>query len=337
MNTLRPKLTLLDGQPTPLHYASGLSQELFREIYIKRDDLTPLGGGGHSLRKLEYLLFGAVNAQSSVIVTVGAMCSDHARLTAAAAARYGLSCIIVTMDDGGGLNGSALLAALTGARFVIKKDDGRPKDEQLEEAVKTVMTQEIERGERVYFIPAGGSDVTGMLGYYDGAAEIDSQARASHLEGATIFTAVSSLGTYVGLYCGLKAIGSSLSLTGIAVSPIDKMRLHDYFCRAKDEYGFAFDDSDMHIETGYVRKGFNEPDRRVRDAVRFMARHEGIILDPCCTGKVFAALLDMIKEKKIKLGRKIILLHTGGMPSLFEPLHRSKLEKELQDQLTYLP
>ena len=79
MNTLRPKLTLLDEHPTPLQYLSGLSQELFRELYIKRDDVTPFGGGGGMLRKLEYLLFDAVNSQSDTVVTVGDIRSDPLR------------------------------------------------------------------------------------------------------------------------------------------------------------------------------------------------------------------------------------------------------------------
>lgn len=338
MNTLKPKLTLLDAAPTPLQYLSGLSQELFRELYIKRDDLTPLGGGGNKLRKLEYLMFDAVNAQSTVIVTVGGIQTNHGRLTAAVAAKYGLKCIIAVVDDyDGEMSANLLLDGIFGAHVVVKKDDGRDKTVQLEETVKTIMEREIAKGERVYFIPMGGSDITGMLGYYDCAAELDAQAKAHQLEGATVYVAAGSLGTYMGLYCGLKAIHSSLKVTGIAIMPIDEDRLHSYFQEAKEAYGFDFDDSDMHIETGYIRKGYNEPDRHVREAILTMARHEGILLDPCYTGKMFAGVLDMIKEKKIKLGRQVILLHTGGMPGLYTKCHRTKLEKELQGQVELLP
>lgn len=182
MNTLRPKLTLLDEQPTPLQYLSGLSQELFRELYIKRDDVTPFGGGGGMLRKLEYLLFDAVNSQSDTVVTVGDIRSDHCRLTAAAAAKYGLRSILISVGDyDGELSGNLLLSSLFGARTVIKKDDGRPEAVQLEETAKAVMEQEISQGHRLYFIPMGGSDATGMLGYYDCAAELDKQAQEQYL------------------------------------------------------------------------------------------------------------------------------------------------------------
>ncbi len=338
MTIRQPKLSLLDAHPTPLQYLSGLSQELFREIYIKRDDLTPLGGGGNKLRKLEYLMFDAMNEQASTIITVGGAQTNHGRLTAAVAAKYGLKCIIIAVDEyDGEISANLLLDGLFGARVILKHDDGRDKDVQLAETVQHVMTQEIQKGERVYFIPMGGSDVTGLLGYYDCACELDAQAKEQHLEGATIYTAVGSMGTYLGLYCGLKAIQSPLKLTGIAIMPIDEERLHQYFQKAKETYGFTFGEEDIHIETGYIRKGYNEPDRHVRDAIRMMASHEGILLDPCYTGKLFAGVLDMIKEKKIRLGRQIILLHTGGMPGLYTKAHRVKLEKELSSQIEILP
>lgn len=335
MDILKPKIKLLEPQPTPLQYLSGLSQELFREIYIKRDDLTPLGGGGNKLRKLEYLMFEALNEQATTIITVGGMQTNHGRLTAAVAAKYGLKCIIITVGSyDGELSGNLLLDGLLGARVIVKKDDGRDTDTQLTETVKRVMEQELQQGERVYFIPMGGSDLTGMLGYYDCAKELDAQAQEHQINGATVYTAVGSMGTYLGLYCGLKAIHSTLKLTGIAIMPFDQDKLHHYFLQAKEAYGFPFDDTDMHVETGYVRKGYNEPDKQVRQAICMMARHEGILLDPCYTGKMFAGVLDMIKEKKIKLGRQLILLHTGGMPGLYTSAHRIKFEKELADTIT---
>lgn len=338
MNTLRPKLTLLTEYPTPLQYLSGLSQELFRELYIKRDDLTPLGSGGGMLRKMEYLLFDAVNSQSDMIVTVGTMNADYCQLIAAAAAKYGLRCILVTTGKyDGDMSGNLLLNSLFGAQTIIKEDDGRPTEVQLEETVKTVMHDEIKKGHRLYFIPMGGSDAAGMLGYYDCAAELNEQAEVHYLQGAEIYVPIVTMGTYIGLYCGLKAIHSPLKLTGIAVKPLDENRLHDYFQQVKDTYGFDFDDSDMHIETEYVRKGYDEPDHHVRDAIAMMASREGILLDPAASGKVFAAILDRIKEKKIKLGRQVILLHTGNMPGLYEKAHRLKFEKELQHTIQILP
>ena len=330
---MKPKLSILDPNPTPLQYLSGLSQELFREIYIKRDDLTPFGGGGNKLRKLEYLMIEALNSQATTIVTVGAPQTNHGRLTAAVAAKFGLKCIIVAVGDTDGeLSGNLLLDGIFGARVVLKHDDGRDHDVQLEETVKKGMAAELKKGEQVYFIPMGGSDTTGMLGYMDCARELDAQAKEQQIDGATVYVAVGSMGTYLGLYCGLKAIQSNLKLVGIAVMPFDMEKLKAYFKQAKEEYGFDFD-GDFHVETGYIGKGYNEPEPRVREAIYTMARHEGILLDPCYTGKMFAGVLSMIKEKKIKLGRQVILVHTGGMPGLYTKAHRIKFENELRNQI----
>lgn len=306
MKPIKPKLSLLDTAPTPLQYLSGLSQELFREIYIKRDDLTPFGGGGNKLRKLEYLMIEALNAQATTIVAVG--------------------------DPETELSGNLFLDGIFGARVILKRDDGRHKDVQLEEAAKKVIEAEVKKGEQVYFIPMGGSDTTGLLGYMDCARELDAQAKEQQISGATVYVPVGSMGTYLGLYCGLKSIESDLKLIGIAVMPFDMEKLKAYFTQAKEEYGFNFE-GDFHVETGYVGKGYNEPEPRIREAIYTMARHEGILLDPCYTGKMFAGVLSMIKEKKIKLGRQVILLHTGGMPGLYAAPHREKIERDVKNQI----
>lgn len=340
MSIIRNKVALLSHDPTPLHYLPGLSQDLFREMYMKRDDLTPFGGGGNKLRKLEYLMSEAMDSQASTVITCGGVQTNHGRLTAAVAAKYGLKCIIVCVgqkpDE---MSANLLLDGILGARVVIKKDDGRDQSLQMAEAMNSVKAAEEGKGETVYVIPMGGSNTTGLLGYYDCAKELDEQAKELHIDNATVYTAVGSMGTYLGLYCGLKAIQSNLKLCGIAILPFgakEEARLHDYFNEAKDEYGFDFDDSDFHIETGYVRKGYNEPDKTVRDSIYTMARTEGILLDPCYTGKMFAGVLDMIKERKIKLGRQCILMHTGGFPGLYTPEHRVLFEKELKDTVTVI-
>jgi D-cysteine desulfhydrase family pyridoxal phosphate-dependent enzyme len=340
MSIVKGKVALLSHNPTPLHYLPGLSQDLFREIYIKRDDLTPFGGGGNKLRKLEYLLSEAMEQEASLIITCGGVQTNHGRLTAAVAAKYGLKCIIVCIGDKPDeMNANLLLDGILGARIVIKKDDGRDTGLQMTEAMEIVKTAVEKKGEKAYVIPMGGSNATGFLGYFDCASELDEQARARHIDTSTVYVAAGSMGTYLGLYCGLKAIKSNLNLCGIAILPFgdsQKKRLHEYFQEVKELYGFDFDDSDMHIETGYVRNGYNEPDQTVRNAIYKMARTEGILLDPCYTGKMFAAFLDMIGEKKIKLGRQCILMHTGGFPGIYTKEHRLLFEQELQDAITVI-
>jgi D-cysteine desulfhydrase len=337
-----PKVTLLHPQPTPLDYLPRFSKELGVELYIKRDDLTPYGAGGNKLRKLEYLLYDALQQGATMLLTCGGAQTNHGRLTAAAAAKYGLKCAIVCVDDyPGEVSANILLDTLMGAEVVLKKNDGRDQAVQLAETIASVRARYEAAGETVYVIPVGGSNTLGFMGYYECAEEITAQAIALGIRDATLISSVGSLGTYMGLFCGLKNEGSPLKLTGVAISPFDaakEARLMEYFGQVRQEYGLAFEAKreDFHIETGYTRGAYNNPDPTVRAAVYKMARMEAVILDPCYTGKLFAGVLDMIGEGKIKPGEKIILLHTGGMPGLYTRHHRVELERELLPLVTIL-
>uniref|UniRef100_UPI000B1CB203 pyridoxal-phosphate dependent enzyme n=1 Tax=Clostridium sp. NkU-1 TaxID=1095009 RepID=UPI000B1CB203 len=197
------------------------------------------------------------------------------------------------------------------------------------------------QGETVYYIPLGGSDDVGILGYYECAVEVTKQAAAMGIDDARVISAVGSLGTYMGLYCGFHNEDSSLKLTGIAISPFDDHKEHgivELFDGVKEKYGMKISAGlkDFDIEKDYVRGGYNLPSKEVRDAVCLMAGKEAILLDPCYTGKCFAAILDMVKEGKIKKGEKIIMIHTGGAPGLYTKHHRVEFEKELIDGVTIL-
>ena len=116
--------------PTPLEYLPGVSQDLGVEFYIKRDDLTNLGVGGNKLRKLEYLLKDAQDQGCTMLLTLGGAQTNHGRLTAAVAAKYGMKCAIVCVDPyPGELSANLLLDRLMGAEVILKKDDGRPESE----------------------------------------------------------------------------------------------------------------------------------------------------------------------------------------------------------------
>ena len=309
--------------PTPLEYLPGVSQDLGVEFYIKRDDLTNLGVGGNKLRKLEYLLKDAQDQGATMLLTLGGAQTNHGRLTAAE------------------LSAKLLLDRLMGAEVVLKKDDGRPESEQFAEVAAQVKARYEAQGEKVYEIPIGGSSDLGILGYYECAQELTQQAKAMGLEDATVYAAVGSIGTYMGLYCGLANEKSPLGLVGVAISPFleaKEKRIVAYFNSVKETFGLTCDAKreDFHIEKDYTRGAYNNPCREVRDAVCYMARREAIILDPCYTGKAFAGICDMIREGKIKKGSKIIFLHTGGLPGIYTKHHRVEFEKELIDGVTIL-
>lgn len=323
--------------PTPLDYLPRLSKELGVEFYLKRDDLTGIGAGGNKLRKLEYLLKDALDKNADRLLTVGGVQTNHGRLTAAVAARYGLKCTIACIgSDPGELSANLLLDRIMGSEVVIRKSDGSDEDEQLDRLVRELASQYEAEGERVYYIPLGGSNETGMLGYYECALELMQQASDAGIDDARLFSAVGSFGTYMGLYCGLNNEGSSLRYTGIAIMPFDEKdmeHLHEYFDKVKTDMKLDIDagKSPFDIEMGYTRGGYNNPSREVRDAIYLMARNEGIILDPCYTGKCFAGIVEMIRESRIKQGEKVIMLHTGGMPGIYTKHHRVEFERELRD------
>lgn len=328
--------------PTPIDYLPRISSELGVAFYLKRDDLTELGAGGNKLRKLEYLLQDAQAKNATMLLTVGGPQTNHGRLTAAVAAKYGLKCVIACIGEyPGEISANLLLDRIMGAEVIIKKSNGGGLQKQLEALARELTARYEAMGETVYSIPLGGSSDIGLLGYYECAQETTAQAIEMGLGDARVITAVGSLGTYMGLYCGFVNESSPLRYTGIAIMPFDgamEERLAAYCASVNETFDLRItaNRADFDIETGYVRGGYNEEDREVREAIYLMARKEGILLDPCYTGKCFAGMIDMLAEGKIRKGEKIIMIHTGGLPGLYARHHRLEFEKELMAGVTIL-
>ena len=339
------KLSLIT-LPTPLQYLPSASQALGIELYIKRDDLTDFGLGGNKLRKLEYLLYEAKAQGATLCVTSGGLQTNHGRLTAAACAKLGLKCIIACMDSyDGEMTGNILLDRLMGAEVVYQPpgaDGGYPGSPSYNAFIEQVVADAQAAGEQVYLIPGGGSNALGAMGYYEAACELTAQAEALGLGDARVVTAAGSLGTYMGLFCGLRGEGSPLRLTGIAVAPMGDgldARLLDYFEQFRAAFPIAYNAQaqEFDIETGYTYGGYNNPVFEVREAIRFLARQEGILLDPCYTGKAFNGLMQMVQCGKIRPGERVIFLHTGGVPGLYTPQHRQAFQQEMGDGVRCMP
>lgn len=329
--------------PTPLEYLPNISQDLGINLYLKRDDLTGLGMGGNKLRKLEYFLYDAQQQGATMLLTVGGAQTNHGRLTAAVAAKYKLKCAIVAIDNyPGEVSANILLDRIMGADVILKEDDHTKSiDEQSYETAMAVKERYESQGETVYFIPMGGSNELGVLGYYDCAEEVTVQAAELGISDSRIITAIGSMGTYMGLFCGLKDIESPLSLTGALIMPYEESArafAKDYFDRVKTRYELEFDaeKSDFHIDEDYTYDGYNNEIPEVREAIYHMARQEAILLDPCYTGKAFNAITQMVRDRKIERGETIIFIHTGGQPCLNTPHHRMEFEAELKDGVKIL-
>lgn len=198
--------------PTPVSYLPNLSDRLGIEFYMKRDDLTEFGVGGNKLRKLEYLIYDAKEKGATMLITVGGAQTNHGRLTAAVAAKNQMKCAIVAMDDYPGiLSSNMLLDRIFGAYVFLHKPDGTPLMDVVEQVAEKFESQ----GERCYFIPMGGSNEIGALGYYECAQELKQEFKSGH-----VIVPLGSMGTYMGLFCGLH--DSDLTLTGVQIMPYEE-------------------------------------------------------------------------------------------------------------------
>lgn len=323
--------------PTPLEYLPNISKDLGIELYIKRDDLTPLAMGGNKLRKLEYLLKDAQDQGATFLLTVGGAQTNHGRLTMAVARKYGMRGAIVAVDPyPGELSANLLLDGMMGCDVYLKKPDNVHTEAELfDMTVAEVKAAEEAKGEKVYYIPVGGSNELGILGYYECALELAGQVKDTSLEGCRVICPVGSMGTYMGLQVGIHNEALPMHLTGIGISPKPHGLVAyamDYYDRIKDYYGKALplelcaDDYDLISD--YDRGAYNNPVKEVREAMYYMAEKEALILDPCYTGKAFAGLLEMVRSGRIAQGEKVVFVHTGGSPGIATPFHRVEIEKE---------
>ncbi|MBR0469162.1 MAG: pyridoxal-phosphate dependent enzyme [Mogibacterium sp.] len=319
--------------PTPLEHLKNVSEELGVNVYCKRDDLTNLATGGNKLRKLEYFLKDAQDNGATMLITEGGAQTNHGRLTAAVAAKYGLKSAIVTSDPyPGEISANLLLDGMLGCNVHFVKD--------MESGRQAVIDKYTAEGEKVYYVPMGGSNELGILGYVECAFELDSQAKEMGIEDAVIYVTVGSMATYLGLLIGLRECGSKLSLKGVNVLPYEgagdeesnlREALREYYDKVCAFYGrdFGLSDADFDVTTAYIHGAYNNAVEEVRDVMYFLARKEAIIIDPCYTGKTFEAIVDEAKNGKLEPGSNVIFMHTGGLPGIYTKHHRVEFEREL--------
>ena len=319
--------------PTPLEHLDNVSGDLGIDVWCKRDDLTNLATGGNKLRKLEYFLKDAIDQGATMLITEGGAQTNHGRLTAAVAAKYGLKSAIITADGyPGEISANLLLDGMLGCNVHFVKD--------METGRKKIIERYEAEGEKVYYVPMGGSNELGILGYVECAMELDRQAREENIPGATIYVTIGSMATYLGLLIGLKECSSSLKLVGVNVLPYGSAghedeellkALEDYCARINAFYGrdFGIARDDFMITTAYIHGAYNNAVEEVRDVLYYLARKEAIIIDPCYTGKTFEAIVDGAAKGVIPKDSSVIFMHTGGLPGIYTKHHRVELEREL--------
>ena len=306
--------------PTPLEPLERLSAALGGpKLWIKRDDQTGLAGGGNKTRKLELLIADALAQHADVVLTVGAVQSNHCRQTAAAAARAGLDCTLVlrgVAPPREQWTGNLLLDELLGARLVWAGDRDR-------EAVMEAAAQKGRAaGRRPYLIPLGGSNVVGAAAYALAFAELWEQMQERSVAFDRIVFASSSGGTQAGLVAGATACGYEGQLLGISIDQTSA-ELSALVSGLAAEVCFYLEVAGppplrlVAVDDDYLGGGYAVMGDPEREAIRQLARTEGILLDPVYTGRAMAGLLDLIRCGSIGSGETVLFWHTGGAPALF--------------------
>ena len=313
-----PRLEFI-GAPTPLEYLPRFSDYLGREIYIKRDDTTPMAMGGNKLRKLEFLAADALREGADVLVTAGAIQSNHVRQTAAVAAKLGLKCVallenpIGTQAENYLTNGNRLMLDLFDVEIEMCEALHSP-DQQLEEIAVRLEAQ----GFRPYVIPVGGSNALGALGYVESALEIAQQCEGA-VSVSSVVVASGSAGTHAGLAVGLEQIMPDVDLIGVTVSRTIAQQLPkvEALQQAVAQSLSVSVNNPIKLWDDYFAPGYGTPNEEGLEAIKILARLEGILLDPVYTGKAMAGLIDGVAQKRFKDEGPIIFIHTGGAPALF--------------------
>ncbi|MEZ5238438.1 MAG: D-cysteine desulfhydrase family protein [Microthrixaceae bacterium] len=311
------------GRETPLEEAPRLSEHLGVRVLVKRDDLGEVGLGGNKLRKLEFLVGDALASGCGALVTFGAVQSNHARQSAAACVRAGLECHLVLTrsvprdDELYNSNGNLLLDELFGATIWHAGATG----DELAAATDRLEDHLAARRVTARWVPPGGSEALGALGYVACALELAGQCSAIGVEPATVVAASATGGTHAGLVCGLSRAMPATAVHGVAVlSPAEETRRT--VCGLEAELaqllGVVPAPQDaISVDPHQLGGGYGIPTESSREATALFARTEGLALDPVYTSKAAASLVAACREGRFGRDDPVVFVHTGGAPGLF--------------------
>lgn len=309
--------------PTPIEELPRLSEALGGpRLLIKRDDQTGLAFGGNKTRKLEFLVAEALDQGARTLISGGALQSNHCRQTAAAAARFGLDCILVLngeMPDEPSAN--LLLDQLFGAEIVTVADRA-----YRDQTLQATFDKASSAGRKPYLVPYGGSSPTGALGYAFAVEEFMKQnGQADWMVFGT-----SSGGTHAGLVLGQRVFGYKGKVLGISIDESEdwlKTHVSALASGASEKLGerIEFIPADVLANADYCGAGYGVLTDAEREAVQLFAKYEGLLLDPVYTGRAAAGMIDLIRTGFFKKEETILFWHTGGQPALFAEKYANKI------------
>ncbi len=311
--------------PTPIHRLENFGRQLNGpELWIKRDDLTGLEGGGNKTRKLEFLVGDAIQSGADMLVTAGAIQSNHTRQTAAAAAKCNLKCALLHFGwakDAGPLyrqSGNILLSSLMGAELYLDETE-RPIEDQ---SPLLEFFESLKRSEHIpYLIPAGASEhKLGSFGYMACAAEIVLQSREKDIHFDYVVHCTGSSSTQAGLVAGFAFMGSDIKVIGVAdddETDIKRGRVLKLANNSLAELGTSIRvlPSDIEIIAA-DHSVYGEAEPETLDAIRLLASSEGLVADPVYEGKALRGLQKLAGDGRFESMSRILLMHLGGTPAV---------------------
>jgi len=314
--------------PTPIEELPRLTQALNGpRILVKRDDQTGLAFGGNKTRKLEFLVAEAQEQGARMLISAGAIQSNHCRQTVAAAARFGFDCtLVLTGEKPAQPSANFLLDQLFGAE-IITVADRKDRDRILQETFDNAVAA----GKKPYLVPYGGSSPTGALGYAFAMQEFMNQLKdlrvLQELGGLErgvdwVVFGTSSGGTHAGLVLGQRVFGYTGKVLGISIDESEaqlKAHVSELASQASEKFGerINFTGDDVLANENYCQAGYGVFGAGEREAIKLFASNEGLLLDPVYTGRAAAGMIDLIRKEFFKKDETILFWHTGGQPALF--------------------
>lgn len=317
--------------PTPLHRLEQLSRRLGINLYIKRDDFTGKNlFGGNKTRKLEFLIGKAVKENCEYIFTYGAVQSNHAMQTVWTATANNLKPVLylaaVVAPDENDIKANFLLDKIFDAEthiVYLKEGESFAEAEERSFALGAEHRKRLEsEGHKCMDIPVGGANEVGTVGYIAGFTELCEQAEQMEVDFDYLYHATGSGGTMAGLIAGKKLLGMDTVIRSIAVLDTGDTFVPGRAALANRALEYisavpAVVENDFNLDTGFYAPGYECPNEGATEAIKLLAKLEGILIDPVYTGKAFAGLIQDVRTGKIEQGSNVVFLHTGGATALF--------------------
>lgn len=318
--------------PTPLERMKVLSSKIGGPtIYIKRDDETGLAFGGNKARKLDFIIADAIQKKSDVIITWAGVQSNWCRQTAAASRKYGIKPILVLFKRSelpSAYDGNLLLDFILDADIRIIEPEKR-EITGTDEIINAIAEEQVKKGRNPYIVPVGGSRVghsmtepLGSISYTKAFLEIYREMKKAKAKLDAIVIATGSGGTQAGLIVGAKALGTNVKIVGISISG-EKESIQENVAAIANNTAKALGvkmtttPEEVVVFDEYIGEGYGILNPEAADAIQFVAKTEGILLDPVYTGKAMAGLIALTKKGYFSKRDTVVFLHTGGTPALF--------------------